>query len=220
MALIVSYNVEMQTTRKVLTVVDNSTNWNTANYMLADYFIDNPNWNIVRLNVTIEIKDSVINKKFVLTHGDAYEVQDDEEVVAVFGTIDNPVVDPKELRYSLLLSLKGDLVMINDLTNIDQDDYDVLPDGIYTIEYSVDSGTDEEEVITYKEEFVVTNGADDIVVAEANKIADTILTCVDTNIDNIADYLLNEGLLYACNKAAMISRKNRILNMLSVINKD
>lgn len=223
MALVLKYNVEIQTTRKVLTVVDTATGWNETHYELAQYFINNPNEHEVRLKIAIETKDKVNAKNFVLTHGAAYDPganPDDDQVVPSFGTAGTPIGSQEELRYSLLLSFTGDLVLVNDLANVDYDDYDVLPDGIYTIEYIVDSGTDGLDPISYKEEFVVTSGAEQVVEAQANEIADTILTCRDTNIDQIADYLVSEGLLFAANKAAFISRKNRILNILSVINQD
>lgn len=220
MALALKYAVEMQTTRKVLTVIDTSEGWNDTHYELPLYYAENPHGHKVTLKVGVEVTDKVTYGNFVLTHPVGYVAVDDELLRPHFGTAGTPIASPSELRYSLVLLPTGVLDLVSDLANADYDDYELLPDGIYTIEYIVSSGTDGLDPIVYKEEFVVTSAAEQVIEDMANEIADTILTCRDTNIDQIADYLVQEGLLFAAQKAAFISRKPRILNILDVINQD
>lgn len=214
MAFITAYSVEMQTTRKVMVVSDISTGWGETGYVLSSYWWGNPTGHKVTLDISIETKDKTYTKSFNLTDGAS---QMGLPSVKAFGVEGDAVSDQNQLRYLVGLSLTGDLVMFNNMT-YDIDGYDVLPDGIYTIVYSVDSGNAGVLAISKSETFVVTNGAEQLVLATANKLADCVLSCTHMTIDDMADFVFYEAMLYAVNKASYISRKDRILSILSLIN--
>jgi len=215
MALIVRYNIELQRNRKVLNVRDTSIGWDTSGYELREFYHNNDN--DVRFTITIEVKDKTYSQKFILCKAYDTEIGSDEVYANVFGTEEQPTYYQKDLAWHLLLSFTGNLVIVNSLDDIDEEDYDTLPDGIYTLDYEVDSQNANPSPVNYKEEFIVTNGSEQVIEDYANAIADNILVCRDSNIDSIADYLVKEGLLFAASKAAFISRKDRVLNILSVI---
>ena len=213
MALSAKYTVEMQSTRKILTVVDATSGWNTTGYELIKYCKWNPNGNTVILKVNIETKDKVYNGTFYLTTHDS---DTRPNVSDIFGSTAIPITDPAQLRYMIALSSKGDLVIVSASTNVD--DYLCIPDGIFTIVYDIYSDGALTPSTTYEETFVVTNGGEQSVLDAANKIADKILVCCQPDIANISDYLFKESLLFAANKAALISRKDRIINILYILN--
>ena len=215
MGIVAAYTVEMQTTRKILTVVDNSAGWNDVGFELAKFCKFNTYNNTVILNILIETRNKTYSKSFILTTYSTDIRQATQTIYAMFGSVSVPMSDKADLKYHVAISITGDLVLIS--ANESVDGYDVLPDGIYTIDYLIYNNS---AVATsqYNETFVVTNGGDQVVLNAANKIADEVLTCTKPNLGNISDYLLQEALLFAANKAALISRKDRILNILSVLN--
>lgn len=212
MSIVAGYAVEMQSTRKILTIVDASTGWNQPGSMLDTFFKWNTYNNHVYLEVNIETKNKTYTKRFALT---APANDDIPDVSTIFGTTAHFITDVAELRCLVALSLTGNLVLVT--ADTDVDGYLCLPDGIYTVNYIIHNNSDV-PTSTSTNTFVVTNGGEQTVLNAANKIADEILVCTKPNIGNISDYLFQEALLFAANKAAMISRKDRILNILSAIN--
>lgn len=208
--IVPSVAVEFLSNRKVLTIVDASTGLDD---FIEEFYQDNADGNYVKLSMAIHTKTKMYEIKTVLTSGADYVPDDDEVVEPMFGTAANPVTDVADLRFPFLLSPTGELIILNDLTDIEYMDYLPIPDGICKVKYEIND-------VEYFSEFVITSGAEQVVEDCANKIADSILTCQDTNVDQISDYLVYEGLLYAANKAAFISRSNRIVNILHVLNND
>ena len=212
MAFTPNYKVEMQMNKKVLVISDNSIDWNTAGYMLNTFYKGNPLGNKVTLEILIEVKGKSYSKTVSLTDGLT------NLDFPFFGTAAVPITTAESLRWSVVFLPTGDLKVVNNLNNLTEETI-AFPDGIYTIKYTVDSASsvgDENQPAI--DSFVVTNGAEQIVIDKANKIADKIFVCPRINIDDIADDLIIEAMLFAVNKAAMISRKDRILNILHVIN--
>ena len=212
MAFTPNYKVEMQMNKKVLVISDNSIDWNTAGYMLNTFYKGNPLGNKVKLEILIEVKGKSYSKTVSLTDGLT------NLDFPFFGTAAAPITTTESLRWSVVFLPTGDLKIVNNLNNLTEETI-AFPDGIYTIKYTVDSASaigDEDQPAV--DSFVVTNGAEQIVIDKANKIADKIFVCPRINIDDIADDLIIEAMLFAVNKAAMISRKDRILNILHVIN--
>lgn len=212
MAFTPNYKVEMQMNKKVLVISDNSIDWNTAGYMLNTFYKGNPLGNKVKLEILIEVKGKSYSKTVSLTDGLT------NLDFPFFGTAAVPITTTESLRWSVVFLPNGDLKVVNNLNNLTEETI-AFPDGIYTIKYTVDSASsivDENQPAV--DSFVVTNGAEQIVIDKANKIADKIFVCPRINIDDIADDLIIEAMLFAVNKAAMISRKDRILNILHVIN--
>ena len=212
MAFTPNYKVEMQMNKKVLVISDNSIDWNTEGYMLNTFYKGNPAGHRVTLEILIEVKGKTYSKSVILTNGL------NDGGFPFFGTSIAPINTTESLRWSVVFLPTGDLKVVNNLNNLTEETI-AFPDGIYTIKYTVDSASavgDENQPAV--ESFVVTNGAEQIVIDKANKIADKIFVCPMINIDDIADDLIIEAMLFAVNKAAMISRKDRILNILHVIN--
>ena len=212
MAFTPNYKVEMQMNKKVLVISDNSIDWNTAGYMLNTFYKGNLLGNNVKLEILIEVKGKSYSKTVMLTDGLT------NLDFPFFGTSNAHITTTESLRWSVVFLPTGDLKIVNDLNNLTEETI-AFPDGIYTIKYTVDSASVlDDEKNPAVESFVVTNGAEQIVIDKANKIADKIFVCPRINIDDIADDLIIEAMLFAVNKAAMISRKDRILNILHVIN--
>jgi hypothetical protein len=211
MAFTPGYKVEMQMNKKILVISDNSLDWNTAGYMLNTYYDRNPAGNKVTLDVMIEVKGRTYSKSFVFTGG----VNDNS--LRLFGIdADHAIVDNSSLRWQLVFLPTGDLKIINNLSTFNEETI-AFPDGVYTVKYTVFSAA---AIIgeDTSDSFVVTNSAEQTVINNANKVADMIFVCPRINIDDVADILIQEAMLFAVNKAAVISRKDRILNILNVIN--
>lgn len=208
------FNVEMQTTRKIMTVFDNSIGWNTPSYAINYFYEGNEYACYVKVDIAIETKNKLYSKSFYMTKSASQP--SNIESASAFGTYEGDITNNADAKVLLAFLPKGEIVIVGNDTVV-AEDYAVLPDGIYTIVYTVFSNYVGNPVES-KQVFVVTNGADQVIIDHANAIADEILVKRDINVDDVTDYLLHEGMLYAASKAAFISRKNRVLNILDVIN--
>lgn len=196
--------LELQSNRNVLLITDISTDvWGTAGYNLADFVAGNPTNSTVVLSVSYRTLDGTNSTVIELIKEGA------------FGVLANAVTKDK-LTYMLAIDANGVMKYINNLTSLPINNKKI-PDGIYTISYKIDNKV---TVIEYASTNVIKEGADQVVIKKAEALNNKFLICNNIDLKDVADDLVYEAMLFCIDKAAVVSKTDAILKLLTLINNE
>lgn len=125
------------------------------------------------------------------------------------------VSDQADLVFNLV-NIGGTMSLVA-TDDFDPDDVDIIPDGIYTLLYTLTTVGDDE---TFTTTFVLSDTAEYILNNLALNLDSKLFSSNNTDFVQLVDNVVLEAILFAIERSANVGRETTVLNMLKAINNE